>query len=54
MTVLSNIEIVQAIRDGKITIQPEPQPGPGKPGTPYDTCSVNLHLDDQLLIPPTT
>jgi dCTP deaminase len=53
MTVLSNLEIVQAIKDGKITIDPEPQPGPGDPGTQYDTCSVNLHLDDQLLVPPT-
>lgn len=54
MSVLSNSELVKAIETGRLIIKPRPSPGSGEPDTPYDTCSVQLHIDDFLMVPKDT
>jgi dCTP deaminase len=50
--ILSNIEIQKAIDEGRLIIDPDPQPrNSGEPNCPYDTTAVNLHLGTGLSIP---
>lgn len=51
MTVLSNTEIVKALDDGHLVIDPRPYPDPGAKNSPYDTVSVDLQLASTILIP---
>jgi dCTP deaminase len=51
MTVLGNTSIFSAINNGQLNIEPRPSPEPGKPGTPFNTSSVDLHLDPQIRVP---
>ena len=51
MAVLSNQAIVDALEDGRLTIDPPPYPCPGEQDSPYSTCSVDLRLDNALLFP---
>ncbi len=57
IVILSNTEIQKAIDNGRLEIQPEPQPRRPTPGDsrscPYDTTSVDLRLGDTISIPPT-
>ena len=50
MSILSNVEIERALNDGELIIDPLPD---GKPGdeASYDTCSVHLHLDNEVYEP---
>jgi dCTP deaminase len=43
--ILSNVEIIKAIDDGRLIIDPKPQ------DRDYDTTAVNLHLASGLAIP---
>lgn len=51
--ILSNIEIQRAIDEGRLVIDPQPQPRSLIPGVycPYDTHSVDLQLGNQLVVP---
>ena len=51
--ILSNIELQEAMDEGRISIEPRPLPLRPEPGQkcPYDTHSVNLTLSDELSIP---
>lgn len=52
--VLSNIEIQNALDQGRLIIDPEPKPRSPtstNPDCPYDTTSVNLQLGDTISIP---
>lgn len=52
--ILSNAEIHKALDDKRLIIDPEPRPRyPAVKGEhcPYDTCSVDLTLDDTILVP---
>lgn len=51
MGVLGNKELEAAIHNGRLTIDPPPSPPAGEKGSPYDTCSVKLHLDNILMVP---
>jgi len=51
MAVLSNTEIVKALDDGRLVIDPRPHPDPGAKISPYDTVSVDLQLAPTILIP---
>jgi len=51
MAVLSNIEIIEALKDGRVDIRPRPEIGPGMPDTPYNTVSVDLRLNPDIYIP---
>jgi dCTP deaminase len=51
MTVLSNTEMQNALHSGRLTIEPQPTPGPGEEGTPYDTISVDLRLSSEISVP---
>lgn len=51
MAVLSNTEIVKALDDGRLVIDPRPHPDPGAKNSPYDTVSVDLQLAPTILIP---
>lgn len=51
MSVLSNTEIVKALDDGRLVIDPRPHPGPGAENSPYDTVSVDLQLADEIYVP---
>lgn len=51
MTVLSNTEIVKALDNGRLVIDPRPRPDPGAKNSPYDTVSVDLQLASTILIP---
>lgn len=50
MAVLSNTEIVKALDNGQLVIEPRP-PGPDGENSPYDTVSVDLQLAPTILIP---
>ena len=50
VAVLSNTEIVKALDDGRLVIDPRP-PGPDAENSPYDTVSVDLQLASTILIP---
>jgi deoxycytidine triphosphate deaminase len=43
--ILSNVEIRKALNEGRLLINPNPQP------SDYDTTAVNLHLGSALSIP---
>ena len=52
--ILSNIEIHKALDDGRLVIEPEPQPRYKEVGVkycPYDTHTVDLKLGDEITIP---
>jgi dCTP deaminase len=50
--ILSNVEIQRAIDEGRLIIDPDPQPrNPGEPRCPYGTTAVDLHLGTGLSIP---
>ena len=52
--VLSNLEIQRAIDEGRLRIDPDPQPREcDHPDCPYDTTAVDLHLSPDLAIPRT-
>jgi len=51
MAVLSNTEIVKALDDGRLIIDPRPCPELGVKNTPYDMISVDLQLAPTLFIP---
>jgi dCTP deaminase len=56
LLILSNRAIQKALDEGRLIIEPEPLPR--HPSTedatcPYDTTSVDLHLDSQVSVPPT-
>ena len=51
MCVLGNTAIVNALEAGNLIITPAPEPEPGHNKSPYDTCSVKLHLDTHLVVP---
>lgn len=50
MSVLSNTTIKAYIEDGRIIIDPPPKLDEGD-DTPYDTCSVQLHISDTIQVP---
>lgn len=50
MSVLSNTIIKAYIEDGRIVIDPPPRQDEGD-DSPYDACSVQLHIGDNLQIP---
>lgn len=50
--ILSNVEIQKAIDEGRLIIDPDPQPrGCEHPTCPYDTTAVDLHLGNAISIP---
>ena len=51
--ILSNVEIHSALDDGRLVIDPEPQPRLPQVGVhcPYDTHSVDLTLGPELSVP---
>jgi dCTP deaminase len=52
--ILSNVEIHKALDDGRLRLDPEPQPRKptiNQPNCPYDTTSVDLRLGDVISIP---
>jgi len=50
--ILSNIEIQKAIDEGRLIINPDPQPrSPEFSDCPYDTTAVDLHLATSLSVP---
>lgn len=51
MSVLGSFGIEQAITSGNLIVEPKPTPGPGEVDSPYDSCSVQLHLDSTLWVP---
>jgi len=54
MAVLSNTEIIRALDEGRLVIEPRPMPEPGDGGdTPYDTVSVDLRLAGEIYVPVT-
>lgn len=50
MSVLSNTIIKAYIEDGRIVIDPRPRQDEGD-DSPYDACSVQLHIGDKLQVP---
>lgn len=51
MCVLSNLQIVDSLKSGNLVIEPEPSINPDVDGSPYDTCSVQLHIDNEIWVP---
>jgi dCTP deaminase len=51
MGVLSNRELIAALDDGRLRIDPRPAPGPAAADTVYNACSVDLRLAAELQIP---
>ena len=52
MAVLSNTEIIRALDEERLVIEPRPMPEPGGGGdTPYDTVSVDLRLAAEIRVP---
>jgi dCTP deaminase len=52
--ILSNVEIQRAIDEGRLIIDPDPQPRScQQPNCPYGTTAVDLHLGNVLSIPRT-
>jgi len=51
VAILSNIEIIEALEEGRVDIQPRPEIGPGMPNTPYNTVSVDLRLSPNIYTP---
>jgi dCTP deaminase len=51
MAVLSNVEIVAALAQGRLAIRPDPEPPLGATDTPYGTSSVDLRLAPEILCP---
>ena len=54
MPVLSNSSVFEALNDGRLVIDPEPEPRfteLGGPTSPYDNTSVDLTLAKHLQIP---
>ncbi len=50
--ILSNLEIHKAIDEGRLIINPDPQPrNSGEDGCPYGTTAVDLHLSKALSFP---
>jgi dCTP deaminase len=50
--ILSNVEIQNAIDEGRLIITPDPQPrSPEYPDCPYDSTAVDLHLGNALAMP---
>jgi len=51
VAVLSNTEIIRALDEGRLVIEPRPMPEPGDGGdTPYDTVSVDLRLAGEIRV----
>lgn len=50
MSVLSNTTIKSYIEDGRIIIDPAPKSDEGD-YSPYDSCSVQLHIGDKIQVP---
>lgn len=50
MSVLSDTQIIEALNSGRLKIDPRPTPESGK-DSPYDPCSVQLHIDDTIQVP---
>ncbi len=51
---LSNLEIHKALDEGRLVIDPEPQPRFREIGVkycPYDSHTVDLKLGDEIIIP---
>src|SRR5688572_21455044 len=49
--ILSNVEIQQALDEGRLVLEPQPSPRhPGSDGVdcPYQTSAVDLRLGDQI------
>jgi len=51
VAVLSNIEIIRALNEGRLVIDPRPMPEPGDGDTPYNAISVDLRLADEIRVP---
>jgi len=52
--ILSNIEIHKALDEGRLVIEPEPEPRYKEVGVkycPYDTHTIDLKLGDEITIP---
>lgn len=50
MSVLCNTQIIEALNTGRLKIEPRPKPETGT-DSPYDACSVQLHIDDTIQVP---
>ena len=46
--ILSNTALLQALDEGRIIIDPRPQPGPNAEDSPYSTTAVDLTLADEI------
>jgi len=51
MAVLSNTEIIRALEEERLVIDPPPMPEPGDGDTPYNAVSVDLRLADEIRVP---
>jgi len=51
VAILSNMEIIEALKDGRVDIRPRPEIAPGMPDTPYNTVSVDLRLNPTIYTP---
>ena len=51
MTVLSNRALVAAMEAGRLRITPRPSPLPEVTGSPFGSCSIDLHLGPHLYQP---
>lgn len=51
MSVLSNRELVAALDDGRLRIDPRPDPGPESRVSPFNSSSVDLRLSPDLQVP---
>ncbi|MBM4383317.1 MAG: dCTP deaminase [Deltaproteobacteria bacterium] len=51
MTVLSNRALIEAMDAGRLRIDPRPAPTPEVRGSPFGSCSVDLHLGRTIFIP---
>lgn len=52
--ILSNTELFKALDEGRLIISPEPSPrhpSVGHPHSPFDTCSVDLRLGEEIVVP---
>jgi dCTP deaminase len=51
MSVLSNLKLVESLQAGNLIIKPVPPFSPDMDSNPYDTCSVELHIDSVIFVP---
>ena len=52
--ILSNLDLQNALSEGRLVIDPEPSPKKPEPGgeyCPYDTHAVDLRLHNELIVP---